>query len=123
MPRDARRYAGSGNKSVESNSALPLAGSAPMSARSSVVLPAPFRPMRPHISPSSSASEALRTTGTAPIATLRSETLSMDNLSGRNTHWSGTADQCLHRRVGERLRRRTVRDDGAVVEREDALGI
>src|SRR5262245_25876662 len=122
MPRAARRCAGNVNKSVESSSALPLAGSAPIRARSRVVLPAPLRPIRPHISPSSSASEALRTTGTAPMSTLRPDTLSMNNLSGRNTDWHGTADQGLHHRVGECLRRRPIRDHGAIMERKHALG-
>ena len=49
---------------------MPLAGIAPISARMKVVLPAPLRPIRPHISPSSSVERASRTIGTGPIETL-----------------------------------------------------
>src|SRR5262249_44051832 len=88
-----------------------------MSARSNVVLPAPLRPMRPHISPSPASSEALRMTDTAPIVTLRSQTLNMA-LAVRLR----AADECLHARIREREGRRAVRDHGAVVEGEHAIG-
>src|SRR5262245_65845088 len=88
-----------------------------MSARSNVVLPAPLRPMRPHISPSASSSDALRMTGTTPIVTSRSQTLSMAFAVRLRA-----ADECLHARIREREGWRAVGDHGAVVEGEYAIG-
>src|SRR5688572_31584346 len=92
---------------------------APISARSSVVLPAPLRPINPHISPVANASDALRMIGTTPIETSRPETLSMvgDRLAG----WPGSADEGLNARIRERHGRRPVGDDGAVVKGEHAI--
>src|SRR6476619_7199693 len=89
-----------------------------MSARSNVVLPAPLRPMRPHISPSASSSEALQMTGTAPIVTSRAQTLSM----ALAVRLFRAADKCVHARIRERKGRRAVGDHGAVVEGEHAIG-
>src|SRR6185436_6880133 len=119
MPWPTRRCAGSASRSIWPNSALPVAGSAPIRARSNVVLPAPLRPIRPHISPSRRSNEASRMIGTGPIATLRLDTLSM----GRARAELGAADQHLHLLVGERDRRRAVGDHGAVVERQHPVGV
>src|SRR5262245_17944485 len=91
---------------------------APMRARSSVVLPAPLRPMSPHMSPSSTESETLRRIGTGPIATLRSDTLSM----ALPAAYLGAADEGLHALVGQRRGGRAVGDHGAVVEGEHPVG-
>ena len=77
MPNPTRRCGGRASKSTSPSLTLPVAGIAPIKARSKVVLPAPLRPIRPHISPSARSSDALRMTGTGPIETSRSETLSM----------------------------------------------
>src|SRR5262245_65201434 len=92
---------------------------APMSARNSVVLPAPLRPMRPHMSPSRTSSDTLRMIGTGPIDTVRSVTLSTGRLPGARL---GAADIGLHLRVAERRRGRPVGDHGAVVEGKHAVG-
>ena len=118
MPWLARRCAGNASRSTGPSSALPRAGSAPISARSKVVLPAPLRPIRPHISPSFMAREASRTIGIAPIDTLRFSILSMTG-SGLEPH---AADEFLHPRIVERLMRGTIGDDSAIIEREDTIG-
>src|ERR1019366_9657169 len=102
-------------------STLPVAGIAPISARSNVVLPAPLRPMSPHISPSFTASEASRMIGIGPIETLRFDTLSMarPRRGGFQPH---AADQLLHAGIIQRLGRCSVRDDGAVIERQHPFG-
>src|SRR5262249_3940862 len=120
MPCATRRWAGSASRSTSPSVAVPLAGSAPIRARSSVVLPAPLRPIRPHISPSSNSSAASRTIGTGPIATLRFVTLSMRRRL--RVLGPGAADEGLHAGIGERHGGRTVGDHGAVVEGEHALG-
>src|SRR6185312_4173151 len=97
---------------------LPSAASAPMTARRSVVFPAPLRPISPHISPSFTASEASRMIGIGPIETWRPSTLSMGASGGLHPD---AGDQLLHARLAERLGRRAVGDDGAVVEGEHAL--
>src|SRR5687767_14159563 len=102
MPWPTRRCAGKVSRSIWPSSALPLAGIAPIRARRSVVLPAPLRPIRPHISPSRRSSDASRMIGTGPIATLRLVTLSMGGALTR-AHL-GAADQDLHLLVGERDR-------------------
>src|SRR3569832_2891705 len=88
-------------------------------ARSSVVFPAPLRPIRPHISPSFTASEAPRRIGMGPIDTSRSATLSMGASRSLELH---AGDQLLPARLLQRLRGRPVGDDGTVVEGEHALG-
>src|SRR5882762_1660728 len=120
MPCATRRCGASASRSTSPSIALPLAGNAPMRARRNVVLPAPLRPMRPHIWPSSSASEASRTIGTGPIATLSPATLSIGRLGDRLG--LGAADEGPHPRIGERHGGRAVRDHGAVIEGEHALG-
>src|SRR3954454_7791135 len=119
MPCDTRRCGGSASRSTWPSSALPLAGSAPISARSKVVLPAPLRPMSPHISPSFTLSEAPRTIGTGPMETERSATLSMRRSARAQMH---AGYQFLHLGVAERRLRRAVSDDRAVVEGEHAIG-
>src|SRR3954454_21384998 len=91
----------------------------PMSARRSVVLPAPLRPIRPHISPSLTSSDALRTTGTGPMATSRLSILSTRR--GPGGYWLRAADKRLHAGIGERLRRCAVGNYCPVVESEDAI--
>src|SRR5437764_3826022 len=91
----------------------------PMSARKSVVLPAPLRPMSPHISPSLTSREALRTTGTGPMATSRLLILSMDG--GLGARRLRPAYEVLHARIRERLRRRPISNYGPIVEREHAI--
>src|ERR1035437_5863113 len=102
-------------------STLPATGLAPSGARSNVVLPAPLRPMSPHISPSFAASEASRMIGLGPIETLRFDTLSMarPRRGGFQPH---AADQLLHPRIVQRLGRCPVRDDGAVIARQHPFG-
>src|SRR5437879_137608 len=122
MPWARRRWAGSPNRSTWSSSALPLAAMAPISARINVVLPAPLRPMRPHISPSARSSEASRTIGTGPIATSSERTLSIGRPRQHRKVLLGSSDQQLHSGVAERLVRRAVGDQRAVVEREHSFG-
>src|SRR3954465_9705083 len=97
------------------SSARPRAAMAPMRARSNVVLPAPLRPIRPHMSPSSTSSETLRRIGTGPIATLRFSTLSTGRPRGAGVAHLGAADEGLHPRIGEGRGGRAVGDDRAVV--------
>src|SRR5262245_9441107 len=101
------------------SAAVPDAGNAPIRARISVVLPAPLRPIRPHISPSSIASDTLRMTGTGPIETLRSETL---NMRGPQMGPLGAADQRLHLWIGEHRVGLFVRYHCAVVEGQHPIG-
>src|SRR5271154_6543154 len=119
MPWPPRRCAGCAMRSTSSNAADPVAGIAPISARINVVLPAPLRPTRPHISPASIARLAPRMIGIAPIETPRPDTLSMTPLPARPR----AADQHLNPRIGERSGRRPVGDDGAVIEGEHAIGV
>src|SRR5215471_11166096 len=118
MPWLARRCAGNASRSTWPSSTLPRAGSAPISARINVVFPAPLRPIRPHISPSFTISEASRMIGIEPIETLRLSILSMAG-SGLEPN---AGDQLLHPRIIERLMRRAVGDDRAIVESEDTVG-
>src|SRR3569832_1171055 len=101
------------------STALPLAGKAPISARSRVVLPAPLRPMSPHISPSFTTSDAPRTIGTGPMETDRSAMLSMRRSARAHMH---AGDQFLHFGIAKRGIRRTVGDHRAVIERQHAVG-
>src|SRR5882672_4678729 len=100
-------------------SALPVAGTAPINARKRVVLPAPLRPMRPHISPSRRSIAALRTIWIRPIETPRSTTLSISRALPRAG--IGSADERLNLRIGERDRRRPVRNDSTVIEGKHAV--
>src|SRR6185437_11585130 len=117
-----RRWAGSDSKSTSSSSAVPVDGRRPISARRSVVLPAPLRPISPHISPSLTASVAPRRIGIAPIDALRLETLSTGGSPAGDAFEPDAANQFLHFRIVERLLGRAVGDDGAVVERKHAVG-
>src|SRR5262245_28769256 len=119
MPSPTRRWAGSASRSMCSSSALPVAGTAPINARKRVVLPAPLRPMRPHISPSRRSIAALRTIWIRPIETPRSTTLSMNRAPVQAG--IGSADEGLNLRIGERDRRRSVRDDITIVEGKHAV--
>src|SRR5689334_25289228 len=101
------------------SSALPVAGTAPINARRRVVLPAPLRPMRPHISPSRRSIATLRIIWIRPIDTPRSTTLSTSRTSALAD--VGSADEGLNLRIGERGRRRTVRDDSTIVEGKHAV--
>src|SRR5512139_626017 len=118
MPKPTRRCGGRASKSTSPSLTLPVAGIAPIKARSKVVLPAPLRPIRPHISPSARSSDALRMTGTGPIETSRSDTLSMGMPLALRL---GAADERLHPAVGERDRRRAVGDHRPVVECEHTV--
>src|SRR5918911_628983 len=93
----------------------------PMMARISVVLPAPFRPMRPHISRSETSSDASRTIGTGPIATLSDCTLSIGRPRHHVQFRLGAADQHLHARLAERLIRGAVRNQRPVIESQHAI--
>src|SRR3974390_3535945 len=117
MPCPARRCAGSANRLTWSSSAFPVAGIAPISARKSVVLPAPLRPISPHISPSFTASEASRMIGIGPIETLRLATLSMAGAPGRGLDLDA-ANQLLNLRIIQRLGGRSVSYASSVVEGE-----
>src|SRR5688572_6987932 len=121
MPCATRRCGGSARRSIASSSALPLAGSAPIRARMKVVLPAPLRPIRPHISPSLSWSEASRMIGIGPIDTLSAETLSMGRGLRRGAAL-GAAYQFLHTCIRQRHGGRVVGDHGAIVERQYPVG-
>src|SRR6185312_9221359 len=117
-----RRWAGSASRSTLSSPTAPVDGRSPINARRSVVLPAPLRPISPHISPSLTTSVAPRRIGMAPIDALRLETLSTGCSPGSNTLEPGAADQFLHLRIVQRLAGRSVGDDGAVVERKHPVG-
>src|SRR3981189_1292342 len=119
MPTPPRLWGGGASKSTSSSLPWPVAGMAPIRARSNVVLPAPLRPIRPHISPSARSSAALRMIGTGPIETSRSDTLSMGMPFALRL---GAADEGLPPAIGERGRRRAVGDHRSVVEREHAVG-
>src|SRR5271154_2307352 len=119
MPWPTRPCAGSAMRSTSPKTAVPVAGIAPISARSSVVLPAPLRPMSPHISPVSMARLAPRMIGIGPIETSRPDTLSMAALPPRPR----PADEQLDPGIGEGDGRGPVGDHGAVVEGEHAVGI
>src|SRR6516165_4579426 len=122
MPWAIRRCGGRNNRSVPASSAVPLAGNAPISARISVVLPAPLRPISPHISPAASSSDTLRMMATAPIETLRLATLSMIAIRGCGLEFR-SADKLLYARIGKRGRRRSVCNHRAVVEGKHAVGV
>src|ERR1700716_2215319 len=119
MPNPTRRCGGSASKSTSSSLTLPVAGMAPIRARSKVVLPAPLRPIRPHISPSARSSDALRMTGTGPIETSRSETLSMGMPFAVRL---GAADEGLYPAIGERGGPRAVGNYRPIVEGEHTVG-
>src|SRR3974390_3707443 len=121
MPCPARWCAGSASRSTWPSSILPVAGIAPISARSNVVLPAPLRPIRPHTSPSLTLSDASRMIGTGPIETSRFATLSMAGLLDRSFE-ANAANQFLHLLIRQGLGRCAVGDHGAVVKREYAIG-
>src|SRR6202000_482541 len=92
-----------------------------MMARNKVVLPAPLRPMSPHISPSSRAKEALRMIGIGPIDTLRLDTLSMGGSPSGDLDLRA-ADQRLYAGIGQRRRRCAIGDHGAIVKCQHAIG-
>src|SRR3974390_3632631 len=119
MPCEARLCGGSVNRSTCPSSARPLAGKAPISARISVVLPAPLRAVSPHTSPSFTVREAPRTIGTGPKETERSATLSMRRPLRPHVH---AGDQFLHLRIAKGRVRRAVGDHRAVVEGKHAVG-
>src|SRR6516165_4442946 len=96
-------------------------GSARRSTWPSSVLPAPLRPIRPHISPSLTLSDASRMIGIEPIETSRFATLSIAGLLDRSFE-ADAADQLLHLWIRQRLGRCAVGDHGAVVKREYAIG-
>src|SRR5262245_22442720 len=75
--------------------------------------------MRPHISPSRRSIAALRTIWICPIDTPRSTTLSMSRAPAQSG--IGSADESLNLRIGERDRRRSVRNDSTVVEGKHAV--
>src|SRR5579872_5455231 len=122
MPWATRRCAGRRRRSWPASSAVPLAGSAPISARMSVVLPAPLRPISPHISPASRWSEAPRMRTTGPIETLRFAILSMAGAGCRGFELR-PADQLLNAGIFQGLARRPVGDHRAVIEGEHAIGV
>src|SRR4051812_42329537 len=121
MPWAARECAGRLSKSMPASSALPVAGIAPMMARNRVVFPAPLRPIRPHIPPSSTVKEASRMIGMGPMETLRPDTLNIGD-GACCTLSSGTADQGLNARVAQSCCRRAVGDYGAVIKCQDTFG-
>src|SRR6185312_8768094 len=106
------------SRSASPSVAVPVAGNAPISARMMVVLPAPLRPIKPHISPSPIRSETLRMIGIGPIETLRPATSSIRRLHLRAHR---PADERLHLGVGENLLRPGIGDHGAVVESKHAV--
>src|SRR5258707_9071203 len=117
MPWPTRLCAGKAMRSTSSNAAVPVAGMAPISARNSVVLPAPLRPMRPHISPVSMARLAPRMIGIGPIETSRPDTLSTAALP------PGATDERLDPGIGERHRRRALGDHRAALEGQHPGGV
>src|SRR3974390_3728143 len=121
MPCPARWCAGSARRSTWPSSIFPVAGIAPISARSNVVLPPPLRPIRPHISPSLTLSDASRMIGIEPIETSRFATLSIAGLLDRSFE-AGAAVQFLHLWSRQSLGRCAVGDHGAIVKRQYAIG-
>src|SRR6266705_2636145 len=115
MPSRVRACVGAPSKSAPSKlTAPPDTRSKPMMLFMSVVLPAPFRPIRPAMLPLGSSSETSRRICTAPIATLSAAILSTAppyflaiRLSDHVTPHVGVAEHGLRTGVG---------DDPAVVE-------
>src|SRR5215471_9899888 len=121
MPCATRRWVGKASRLVRSISTIPLAGMAPMIARNKVVLPDPLRPISPHISLCSIASEALRTIGIGPIDTLSSAILNMSAGTCSEPHL-GAADQCLNAGIGQRRGGRAIGNNGSIVKCQYTLG-
>src|SRR6476620_877318 len=105
---------------------MPRAGSAPINARIRVVLPAPLRPIRPENCRSPSDSCASRMISMVPIETCSAETSSMGRSAGVEFAVlrpdQRSCDELAHAFVAERLCRRPVRNHGAVVEGQYAVG-
>src|SRR6266446_1662197 len=95
---------------------------APIRARNTVVLPAPLRPMSPHISPSRRSNVASRMTGTRPMATPRPTTLSMGRAPLQDGRELRATDERLNLRIGKRHRGGAVHNHGAVMESEHPVG-
>src|SRR5580765_5095448 len=95
---------------------------APIKARKTVVLPAPLRPMRPHISPSRRSNVTSQMTGIRPIETPRPTTLSMGRAPLRRGRKLRAADERLNLRIGKRHRGGAVRNHGSVIEGERPVG-
>src|SRR2546428_120425 len=89
------------------------AGSAPTIARTSVALPAPFRPMTPQRSPVGTWSDTARRIGVAPMLTSRRSTSSTP----------ASRHVLAHARVAEDVGGRAVGQDAALVEREHAPAV
>src|SRR4029434_9397712 len=111
MPRRARSCVATLARSRPSRRTEPRPGfRSPMTDFMTVVLPAPFRPMRPVMEPAGTSSDTSRRICIDPIETLRLW------ISSTLAH-----HVALDLRVGKRGLRRRVGDDAAVVEGEHAL--
>src|SRR2546427_727533 len=114
MPIRARRYGAIGRSATPPSVIVPArAGSAPTIARTSVVLPAPFRPMTPQRSPVGTWSDTAGRIGVAPMLTSRRWTSSTP----------APRHVLAHARVAEDVGGRAVGQDAALVEREHAPAV
>src|SRR6266540_3423426 len=114
MPARARRYAGRLAKPLSPRNSMRPDCSAcrPMTQRSNVVLPAPFRPTSVTISPSATAKSTSRRTCASPYQALRPSTVNM-----RLSQVGGD-----HTRVVAYLGVATLDQDGAVLQHRDLVG-
>src|SRR5262249_19602711 len=111
MPSAVSLWVGFFSRSTPLRRMLPLEGlSRPITLFISVVLPAPLRPSRPVIEPAGTSSDTPRRICMAAIETFRFWMLS-----------TLARHVALHFGIGERLGRRRVDDDAAVVEGEHPL--
>src|SRR6202521_2552981 len=112
MPILARWWVGMPANRTPSNSSLPVAFIKPMIVRSKVVLPAPLRPISPANSPASTCRPTSRRMPTGPIDT--------DTQSSRSMRCLLANDIAAHFLHAEHNLRRTIANDGAVVESHHA---
>src|SRR5215831_7812806 len=117
MPRRALPCAGSADRDWPAKRIPPLCQeSRPITVRSSVVLPAPLRPMRPAICPRPTTSDAPRRILVELIDTPRR---SMDStVASRAGCFLFTDDKFSHFGIAQHRLRLAVGDDPALVESE-----
>src|SRR5262245_43948765 len=101
---------------------LPLALIRPISARISVVFPAPFLPIKPWNAPSFTVKPTSRRMIAGPIATLRSLISSMADLRFLHRNMPRAGDEFADALVGQHLPRRAVGNHGAFIESQDTIG-
>src|SRR3546814_10420612 len=96
MPSRARRCGGADDTSTPSSRTAPVQRWTPAIALKVVVLPAPFGPSRPTISPASTEVATSRTARCSPKRTLRSCTSSSAIRAYLSVHRCGELGQGLH---------------------------